>query len=327
MPPLRRCASSCQPKARPGVSRPSRCSRRISSGRMSLVVSLPRCPRPLPKPPMIFSLRDLPKSFGKFALWFSPILAESLAVAGIAPVLMVSGFMRRAGLSASKAWPMSAQICGQGAFRSGSASPTVRLQPFAQGLRLDCRGKFGFLHHAIADRFQRIADEFGQPFGSCRVFLFLDMLIPPVAGFLNQRPPGFGVGIRPALAKYRRRLLGCSQIKRRVFWLSAISSGSSPAIPARRWSRSPCHAERCRRLDHRCRAIHRAFQSLVDLRAFGQQYPPLAPNDRGKLFDQVPLSHAAGRCSSISAASRSANSAWSSCANTASRRECRASWR
>jgi hypothetical protein len=180
----------------------------------------------------------LPKSFGKFAVWFSLILAESLAPAGIAPVLMVSGFMRRAGLSASKAWPMSARICGQGAFRSGSVLQSVRLQPFAQGLRLDCRGVFGFHRHAIADRFQRIADEFGQSFGSCRVFLFLDLLIPPVAGFLNQRPPGFGVGIRPALAQDRRRLLGCRKIKRRVLWCLAISSGV-PSMNSRRSAFSP----------------------------------------------------------------------------------------
>lgn len=112
----------CQLKDRPGVSRESRCSRRTSSARKSLVVSLPRCPRPLPKPPMIFSLRDLPKSFGKLAGSFSTILAEFLAVAGITPVFMASGFMRLAGLSASKASPMCAQICGQGAFRSGSVS-------------------------------------------------------------------------------------------------------------------------------------------------------------------------------------------------------------
>ena len=54
----------------------------------------------------------------------------------------------------------------------------VRPQPFAQGLRLDCGGEFSLLHHAIADRFQRFADEFGQPFGGGQVFLFLDMLIP-----------------------------------------------------------------------------------------------------------------------------------------------------
>ena len=41
-------------EGRPGVSRPSRCSCRISSGRMSLVVYFPRCPRRRPMPPIIF---------------------------------------------------------------------------------------------------------------------------------------------------------------------------------------------------------------------------------------------------------------------------------
>jgi hypothetical protein len=120
----------------------------------------------------------------------------------------------------------------------------MRPQPFAQGLRLDGRGKLRFLHHAIADRLQRIADEFGQPFGSCRVFLFGDMLIPPVAGLLNQRPPGFGVGIRPTLAQDRRRLLCCSQIKRgALLAFGILLRVASKSDRAGRWFSPDSHAE------------------------------------------------------------------------------------
>jgi hypothetical protein len=70
---------------------------------MLLIVSFPLCPRPLPKPPIIFSSQDLPKSSGKFAVWFSLILAESIAITGMAPVLMASDFMHRATVLASKA--------------------------------------------------------------------------------------------------------------------------------------------------------------------------------------------------------------------------------
>ena len=55
---------------------------------------------------------------------FSLILAASLAQPGIAPVLMVSGVMRREAVSVSIAWPKSVQIYGPGAFRSGSTSPS-----------------------------------------------------------------------------------------------------------------------------------------------------------------------------------------------------------
>lgn len=58
---------------------------------------------------------------------------------------------------------------------------TMHLQPFAKGLRLDRRGQAGFLGHASTDGLQRFADELLQALGGRRVFLFLDLLIPPVA--------------------------------------------------------------------------------------------------------------------------------------------------
>ncbi|SBT04590.1 exported hypothetical protein [Candidatus Propionivibrio aalborgensis] len=42
-----------------------------------------------------FTLKNLPKSFGKLDISFSLILAESLALPSVSPVLMVPGFMRR----------------------------------------------------------------------------------------------------------------------------------------------------------------------------------------------------------------------------------------
>jgi hypothetical protein len=117
-------------EGRPGVSRPSRCSCRISSGRMSLVVYFPRCPRRRPMPPIIFLSgtcrnRLASSQYGFRRYWLKATPRH--ATPSIEPVFTVLHFMRRAGLSASTASPECARTCDPDGFRWGSGSPTGAL--------------------------------------------------------------------------------------------------------------------------------------------------------------------------------------------------------
>lgn len=59
---------------------------------------------------------------------------------------------------------------------------SVRLQSFPQGLRLDRVMVAGLFLDADADRFQVFADELLQSFGGRRIFLALDIVLPPLTG-------------------------------------------------------------------------------------------------------------------------------------------------
>ena len=127
MPLLRHCASNASRRPGPVSAGHHVATAEYPAVACRLSCTFPALPASAAHASHYLSLRDFPKSLGKFAVWYSPILAESLAPPGIEPVLTVLHFMRCAGLSASIASPKCARTCDPDGFRSGSGSPTGAL--------------------------------------------------------------------------------------------------------------------------------------------------------------------------------------------------------
>ena len=189
-------------------------------------------------------------------------------------------------------------------FRGDSELSSRCPQPFAQVCALVRGVTFGFLLHATRSVSSESRMNSVSP-SAVAGYSLRRHAHPTSRGFLNQRPPGFAVGIRPA-CQDRRRLWVAARSSAASRWrFGYLFWGSFHEFPRVGILAADATLEGCRRLDYRCpRYSPRFFQSSLI-------FAPSANNTR-RLRQMIVASSSircrsvipAGRCSSISAANR-----------------------